>query len=117
MSKPSSWVIRTLLGIVCLAACGRTEAPDPSAQVTSADLSLLTDRSASLAAACSGCHAQGGVAIVSLENYPEDLMIEALLRYKSEENGTTVMHRLARGYSDDDIVLVSAFLSTEGAQQ
>lgn len=33
--------------------------------------------------------------------------------YKTEESGTTVMHRIARGYTDDDIALIAAYLTTQ----
>lgn len=33
--------------------------------------------------------------------------------YKTEESGTTVMHRLARGYTDEDIALIAAYLTTQ----
>lgn len=34
----------------------------------------------------------------------------SLLDYKTDETGSTVMHRLARGYSEDDIALISEYL-------
>jgi cytochrome c553 len=37
--------------------------------------------------------------------------------YKSETSGTTVMHRLARGYTDEDIALIAAYLTTLDADK
>ena len=36
-----------------------------------------------------------------------------LLEFKTEENGTTVMHRLMRGYDEIDIAEISAFLADD----
>ncbi|KCZ94123.1 c-type cytochrome [Hyphomonas johnsonii] len=35
--------------------------------------------------------------------------------YKYDPDGTTVMHRLARGYSDEQIAMISDYLATETA--
>ncbi len=76
-----------------------------------------TSQAAALAAACSGCHSDQSSAIASLENYSENMLLEAFTRYKSEAEGTTVMHRLARGYSDADITAVSAYLGREAVSE
>ncbi len=69
---------------------------------------------AALSSSCSGCHAATGSAIVSLENLSETELLEKLSFYKSDANGTTVMHRLARGYSDEQIRSISAYLAHTG---
>ncbi|MFN3211589.1 MAG: c-type cytochrome [Henriciella sp.] len=98
------------LSLLGLAACGNAE---NATQDSSLDQS--TDRAAVLALACSGCHSDRSGAIASLTGYPSDLMRDSLLAYKTDPNGTTVMHRLARGYSDADIELISAYLGAEDA--
>ena len=46
---------------------------------------------------------------------PKSLMASsALYRAQSETDGTTVMHRLMRGYSDEEIELISAYLGQSG---
>ena len=98
------------LSLMGLAACG-------GAETTPQSLSLeqSTDRAAVIALACSGCHSDQSGAITSLTDYPSDLMRDSLLNYKTDLDGTTVMHRLARGYSDAEIDLISAYLGTEEA--
>lgn len=76
-------------------------------------MASLTDRSISLAMACSGCHSAQSEAMVSLEGYGRSAMRDTLLRYRSETEGTTVMHRLARGYSEQDINLLADHFSGE----
>ena len=67
-----------------------------------------------LSTACSGCHSDLGGAIASLSTLSEAALIESLIRYKTEADGTTVMHRLARGYSDEEIALIAAYLGQQG---
>lgn len=98
-----------LLGLIGLAACGKptesTSAPDPA----------RLGRGAALAMACSGCHSDANGAIASLASYSERHLVDRLAGYKSDPDGTTVMHRLARGYSDEDIAVVSAYLGSKQA--
>lgn len=74
----------------------------------------LPGRTAQLVLACSGCHGPSGGAIVSLDGYSKAELSTALTLYKSDEDGTTVMHRLMRGYSDEDIEAISTWLADEG---
>ena len=101
------------LSLLGLAACGGTSEPSGSATLDSDTAVLGTG--ATLATACSGCHSDQNGAIASLATYSEAELQDALARYKAETDGTTVMHRLARGYSDEDIALVSAYLGQKAA--
>ncbi len=101
------------LSLLSLAACGSSDDPLQSSEVSS--VPALTDRGATLALACTGCHSNQSDAIASLDGYTEAALIARLEQYKSETDGTTVMHRLARGYSDQEIALVSAALTTTEA--
>lgn len=49
------------------------------------------------------------MAIPSLAGRTEDEIKSAFLAYKNDAEGTTVMHRIARGYSDDDIQLIAEY--------
>ncbi|MEO0551519.1 MAG: hypothetical protein AAFZ91_16505 [Pseudomonadota bacterium] len=74
-------------------------------------MAAQTGSAAALVMACSGCHSSSSGAIASLDLYETDLLREAMIRYKSETDGTTVMHRIARGYSDEEIDLITAELT------
>ncbi|MFN3233589.1 MAG: c-type cytochrome [Alphaproteobacteria bacterium] len=65
----------------------------------------------SLAAACSGCHAGFAEGIVSLDGMDAETIAASLLSYKAAADGTSVMHRLARGYSEEDVRAIAAFLA------
>lgn len=99
------------LSLLGLAACGGANDPSNGAASSSMAAAGQFGPGATLAAACSGCHSDGNGAIANLTLYSETQMQETLARYKNEAGGTTVMHRLARGYSDEDIALVSAYLT------
>lgn len=98
------------LSAFAVVACGGSSDSTGADQDTVPFVKTATERGAVLALACTGCHAQDSGAIVSLNNYSTEQLRDALQQYKLETDGTTVMHRLARGYSDDDIALVSAYL-------
>ncbi|MEL6415308.1 MAG: hypothetical protein AAFQ15_10270, partial [Pseudomonadota bacterium] len=97
------------LSLLGLAACGGADAPDQSQT-----LDAQTGKAALLAAACSGCHSDVSDGIASLQGYSVEALQASLSNYKSDADGTTVMHRLARGYSETDIELISLYLGAEG---
>lgn len=96
------------LGSLCLAACDSSE---PASDAFALD--SLTSPGAQIALTCSGCHSDAGGAIASLSGYSEVQLRQSLLNYKADRNGSTVMHRLARGYSDEEIAVLSAYLGSK----
>ncbi len=114
MPKTSLLVVAPLFGFLSLTGCGDTSPSlDDAANNT---IGAATDRATALAMACSGCHAAQSDAVVSLDDYGADALREALRRYQTEADGTTVMHRLARGYSDEDVDLLASFFDTESVE-
>ncbi|MEM7640473.1 MAG: cytochrome c [Pseudomonadota bacterium] len=95
------------LGGLALAACGGSNIDETSND----SVAVQTGSAAALVVACSGCHSSSNGAIASLDLYKADLLREAMIGYKSETDGTTVMHRIARGYSDEEIDLITAELT------
>lgn len=112
MSKPLLLGVASCLGLFGLAACGGSDGSQN--QVVRLDIADATNRSAALALACGGCHSPNSRAFVSLDGYNADAMRAALRTYKEEADGTTVMHRMARGYSDEDIDLLAAYFAESG---
>lgn len=113
MPKPRSLATASLASLLVLAACGGS-APAPEEQDTASAIDAATSRGVSLALACAGCHSAQSEAMVDLDGYGADALREALIQYRSETEGTTVMHRLARGYSDTDIALLAAEFDQQG---
>ncbi len=89
-----------LSAIVWLAGCS-TAAPEPANDPALA-------RGAILGSVCSGCHAPGGTAIVSLDGYSSEQIKARVNAYRGD--GGTVMHRMARGYSDVEIESIASYL-------
>ncbi|MEO1660581.1 MAG: hypothetical protein AAFR51_06305 [Pseudomonadota bacterium] len=96
------------LSLLGLAACGASAPATPPDRLSQAG---------QLAATCSGCHSGASGAIASLVGYSDGALVEAFQRYKTEIDGTSVMHRLARGYTDEQITAISAYLSSQEAAQ
>ncbi len=89
------------LALCLLALSGRAEPPtqDPLGE------------GAALASVCSGCHGDApDAAIASLSGRSADEIAKAFQRYKNETDGPSAMHRMARGYSDEQIRLIAEFL-------
>lgn len=70
-----------------------------------------------LSYACAGCHGtQGGSAgpsMPSLGGQNKVFFIDAMKKFKSGERNGTVMNRLAKGYSDEQIVAMADFFANQ----
>lgn len=94
----------TSAGLLVLAACGQEQSENANTNLVS------TTEIATIAASCSGCHAPSGTAIPSLSGRSAEELETLMLDYRHGD-GTTVMHLLARAYSDDQIASLSAYLA------
>jgi len=66
---------------------------------------------------CAGCHGTDGVsngpAIPTIAGISKDYFIDAMTEYRDDVRPATVMGRIAKGYSDEEIALMSDFFSTQ----
>lgn len=90
------------------AACGTGD--DGGANASTETKTIVSPDAYALTMSCSGCHGSESRAIVSLDTLDAAEIASALKTYKAETEGGTVMHRIARGYSDDEIDLVAETL-------
>ena len=64
-----------------------------------------------LADTCAGCHgtdgASAGPAIPSLAHMSTTYMVDSMKAFKSGERGSTIMGRIAKGYTDEEIELMA----------
>jgi len=72
----------------------------------------------SLAATCANCHGTAGrpvpnPAVPGLAGIPAGYMIEQMKSFKSGARSATVMHQLAKGYSDAQIEQLAAYFSAQ----
>ena len=108
MSKRPAALAAAVMLPSLLVACGTTGV---EVDVVEADNSVLITDAAVLSLACSGCHGPNGGAIASLMGRTPEQIQQPLLRYRSDESGTSVMHRMMRGYSEADIEAISTYLA------
>lgn len=70
-----------------------------------------------LAFACAGCHgtdgASAGDAMPSLARQSEVAIVDAMMKFKSGERSSTIMGRLAKGYSDEQIKAMAGFFAKQ----
>ena len=100
--KWSEWA----LAVCALAVSAAAHAAPPSAEM--------------LANACAGCHgtkgASAGPSMPSLAGQSKVFFVDAMKKFKSGEREATVMGRLAKGYTDDQIVAMAGFFARQKPQ-
>jgi cytochrome c553 len=71
------------------------------------------DEGRSLAASCAGCHGTAGKTIGAMPNLAgldKPYIVQQMQDFKSGKRQATIMHQLAKGYSDEQIEAIAAFL-------
>jgi len=70
---------------------------------------------AMLGRTCAGCHGTDGVskgAAPSIKGLPASYMDKAMKDFKSGQRPSTIMGRIAKGYSDTEIAAMSEFFAS-----
>lgn len=72
----------------------------------------------SLAATCANCHGTNGRAVErsevpGLAGMPAAYLVEQMKAFKSGARQATVMHQLAKGYSDAQIEAIAAYFAAQ----
>lgn len=70
----------------------------------------------SMAASCSGCHGTNGNAapgMVSMAGYDKADMIKAMAEFKSGARPATLMHQLAKGYSEVQVEAIASYFAAQ----
>jgi cytochrome subunit of sulfide dehydrogenase len=79
------------------------------------------DLGRNLAASCANCHGTNGQAkgdtVKPLAGVSADKIVAALADYKSGAQPATIMHQIAKGYTDDQVKLIAAFFAAQRAQK
>lgn len=74
----------------------------------------------SLAATCANCHGTNGQArgdMKPLAGMPAEKMLAALADFKSGAQPATVMHQIAKGYTEEQLQLVAAYFAAQPARR
>ena len=69
-----------------------------------------------LADACAACHGTDGRSpstIPSIQGKSADYMMQRLKAFKAGEREGTVMNRIAKGYSDAELLAIAKFLASK----
>ncbi len=79
---------------------------------------VTTLRSRALAATCANCHGTGGravenAAVPGLAGMPAPYLVEQMRAFKAGTRPATVMHQLAKGYSDAQIDQLAAHFAAQ----
>ena len=91
------------LAALAVPTLGHAQAPDP-----------LHVRS--WAAACANCHGTNGNAqpgSVALAGMPQADMAQKMLDFKNGRRPATIMHQLAKGYSDEQIAAIAGYFASQ----
>jgi sulfide dehydrogenase cytochrome subunit len=67
-----------------------------------------------MAAACSNCHGTQGIAqdgMESLAGQRQEDLVKKMMDFKTGKKPATVMHQLAKGYSDEQINQLAAYFA------
>lgn len=74
-------------------------------------------RGAVLANTCAGCHGTDGKSpgpIPGLQGLPQAYLVDTMKAFRDGKRPATVMGRIAKGYTDEEIELMSAYLAKVG---
>ena len=69
-----------------------------------------------LAAACSACHGTNGVSVggmAALAGMDKTHMVNTMQEFKSGKRPATLMHQIAKGYSDEQIGQIAEFFAQQ----
>ncbi len=70
----------------------------------------------SWAAGCANCHGTNGVAqpgMESLAGANKDELLKKMLDFKSGRKPATIMHQLAKGYSDEQLAAIAGYFAAQ----
>ncbi|KJS77504.1 MAG: hypothetical protein JM57_00025 [Comamonadaceae bacterium BICA1-1] len=106
-----------LLGAGALAAQAQSPAPAATAAPAAATASAATPSPAQIrlwASACMTCHGSLGRAqpgMASLAGMNREEMIRKMNDFKTGRSPATIMHHIARGYSDEQIAAIAGYFA------
>ena len=98
---------KTLPLFALLTAAGSIQAAEPAAHRPSVER---------MAHACGGCHGTYGHSIAptpSIAGKPEEDFVKDMLEFKSGQRVSSIMNRIARAYTEEDITALAQFFKNQ----
>jgi cytochrome subunit of sulfide dehydrogenase len=98
----------SLVGILALAAAAQAQTPAPAAP--------HPHLARNLAATCANCHGTNGNArgdMKPLAGVAADKIVAMMADYKAGNQPATIMHQIAKGYTDEQIKLIAGYLAAQ----
>lgn len=77
---------------------------------------FAADEGRTLGSSCAGCHGTAGKSVGAmppLAGLEKAYIVQQMQDFKSGKRQATIMHQLAKGYSDEQIEIIAAFLSSQ----
>ena len=97
---------RILIAAFACAPLGATAQDNPAART--------------LAATCASCHGPEGRSatkeVASLAGLPRDYIVSTMKAFQEGRRPATVMHQIAKGYSDEQLGLIAEYFSARRAK-
>ena len=78
--------------------------------------SVTPAQARSWAAGCANCHGTNGQAQsgnVALAGLPKEVIVNKMQDYKSGRQTATIMHQLAKGYTDEQIEAIAGYFAAQ----
>ena len=100
-------------------ACGAALAQQPAPAAPSFAPSNLSEKGVrSMSANCTSCHGTNGLAapgstVPGLAGRPKDSLLEMLVQFKEGKRPATLMHQIAKGYSEAEITALADYFSRQ----
>ena len=108
-------VATLLAGLLAAAGLAHAQQPAPPAPTFAAP-NLTPKGVQSMAAACSMCHGMNGKpaassTVAALAGKPRDEIVQSMAQFKAGSKPATIMHQIARGYSDAEVAALADHFS------
>lgn len=124
MIKQLSAISAGLLVVWVVSGCASQSSTQQSAAATEPEAAKVVAkpkggvRSPSmLANTCAGCHGTNGASVGDIMpiigGMEKDYLIEVLLEYKTGERDSTIMGRIAKGYSENELKAIASYIGAQ----
>jgi len=109
--------MRTRFAMLAATLAGAAFAQQPAPPAPAFAASNVTPKGvASMATACAMCHGSGGIpaagsTVAPLAGRPAQGTVDAMKAFKEGKRDATIMHQIAKGYSDAEIAAIAAYFA------